>query len=47
MEWINTPALSIGTFVILFPLAFTWYVSLGGIYVAIKTRKVNNSTSSR
>jgi len=36
MEWGTILAFVIGLPVILFPVAFVWYLNIGGIYAAIK-----------
>lgn len=40
MEWGTILPLAIGTIVVLFPVAFIWYINVGGIYAAIKRRRV-------
>ncbi len=40
MQWQYIVALAIGTLVILFPVAFIWYLNIGGIYGTIKMRRV-------
>jgi hypothetical protein len=40
MEWEITLVLAIGALVILFPVAFIWYLNVGGIYKAIKRARV-------
>ena len=39
MQWPAVIAIAIGTLIILFPVAFIWYLNVGGIYAAIKTKK--------
>ncbi|MBM3156125.1 MAG: hypothetical protein FJ004_02440 [Chloroflexi bacterium] len=36
MEWYIILALAVGVFVILFPIAYVWYLNVGGVYSAIK-----------
>lgn len=36
MEWYIILALAIGIFIILFPIAYVWYLNMGGIYSAIR-----------
>lgn len=36
MEWYIILALAIGVFVILFPIAYVWYLNVGGVYSAIR-----------
>jgi hypothetical protein len=36
MEWYIILALAIGIFVILFPIAYVWYLNMGGVYSAIQ-----------
>jgi hypothetical protein len=36
MEWQIIVALVIGIPIILFPLAYVWYLNIGGIYAALK-----------
>jgi hypothetical protein len=36
MEWYIILALAVGIFVILFPIAYVWYLNVGGIYSAIQ-----------
>jgi hypothetical protein len=38
MEWGSVLALFAGGLIILFPVAFIWYVNVGGILTAIKRR---------
>jgi hypothetical protein len=40
MEWETTLALAIGTLVILFPVAFIWYLNIDGIYKATKRARM-------
>ena len=36
MEWYIILALAVGIFVILFPIAYVWYLNVGGVYSAIQ-----------
>jgi hypothetical protein len=36
MEWYIILALVIGIAVILFPVAYVWYLNMGGIYAAVR-----------
>lgn len=36
MEWYIILALAVGIFVILFPIAYVWYLNVGGVYSAIR-----------
>ena len=38
MEWQVLVALIIAIPVILFPVAFVWYLNVGGVYAALKKR---------
>ena len=40
MEWGTILALAIGILVVLFPVAFIWYINVGGILTAIKSWRV-------
>lgn len=40
MGWGTILALVLGILVVLFPVAFIWYINVGGIYTAIKRRRV-------
>lgn len=40
MEWTTILALVIAVVVILFPVAFIWYINGGGIYASIKRRRL-------
>jgi hypothetical protein len=43
MEWQVVVALIIAVPVILFPVAFVWYINIGGLYSAIKERRAARS----
>ena len=36
MEWYIILALAVGILVILFPIAYVWYLNVGGVYSAIR-----------
>ncbi|HUV53371.1 MAG TPA: hypothetical protein VMW64_09920 [Dehalococcoidia bacterium] len=36
MEWYIILALAVGIFAILFPIAYVWYLNVGGVYSAIQ-----------
>ena len=36
MEWYIILALVIGIAIILFPIAYVWYLNMGGIYAAVR-----------
>ena len=42
MEWGTILAFVIGLPVILFPVAFVWYLNIGGVSAAIKERRALN-----
>jgi hypothetical protein len=42
MEWSIVIVMAIAILIILFPLAFVWYVCIGGICMAIKRSRVAN-----
>ena len=43
MQWEFIVALIIGIPVILFPVAFVWYLNVGGIYTAIKEARAKKA----
>ncbi len=45
MEWQIVVALIIAVPVILFPVAFVWYLNLGGIYAAIKDARARRTAT--
>jgi hypothetical protein len=50
MEWQVIVALVVAIPIILFPVAFVWYLNIGGIYTAIKeaqTRRVAHKKEAR
>ena len=40
MEWSIILALAIAVLIVLFPVAFVWYICIGGICIALKGRGV-------
>ena len=44
MEWATILALAIGILVVLFPLAYIWYINVGGILIAINSWKAVKQT---
>ena len=40
MEWEIILALTIGMLVVLLPVAFIWYLNIGGIYKGVKSARV-------
>jgi hypothetical protein len=36
MEWYVILALVVGVAIILFPIAYVWYLNMGGIYAAVR-----------
>jgi len=47
MEWQIVVALVIAIPVILFPVAFIWYINVGGIYAAIKEARSRRVAQKR
>jgi len=47
MEWQIVVALVIAIPVILFPVAFIWYLNVGGIYAAIKEARAKRVAHKR
>jgi hypothetical protein len=47
MQWEFIVALVIAIPVILFPVAFVWYLNAGGIYAAIKRARARRAVQSR
>jgi hypothetical protein len=43
MEWQSIVALVVAIPVILFPVAFVWYINIGGIYTAIKQARTKRA----
>jgi len=43
MEWQIIVALVIAIPIILFPVAFIWYINIGGIYLAIKEARARRA----
>ena len=46
MEWQIIVALVIAIPIILFPVAFVWYLNIGGIYTAIKEARARRAVRS-
>ena len=47
MEWQIIVALLIAIPIILFPVAFVWYLNIGGIYAAVKEARARRVAHSR
>ena len=47
MQWEFVVALVIAIPVILFPVAFVWYLNIGGIYAAIKEALARRTTREK
>lgn len=47
MEWQIIVALVIAIPVILFPVAFIWFINFGGIYMAIKEARAKRATRKK
>jgi hypothetical protein len=47
MEWQIIVALTIAIPVILFPVAFIWYINIGGIILAIKEAKAKRAARKK
>jgi hypothetical protein len=47
MEWQIIVALVIAIPVILFPVAFIWFINFGGIYMAIKEARARRATRKK
>jgi hypothetical protein len=45
MEWQVVVALIVAIPVILFPVAFVWYLNLGGIYAAVKQARARRAAA--
>jgi hypothetical protein len=45
MEWQVVVALVVAIPVILFPVAFVWYLNIGGIYAAIKEARARRAAA--
>jgi hypothetical protein len=43
MEWPIIVALAVAIPIILFPVAFVWYINIGGIYTAIKQARAKRA----
>ena len=42
MEWSTVLVMAVAILIVLFPLAFVWYICIGGICAAIKRSRVAN-----
>lgn len=47
MEWTFIVALVIAIPIILFPVAFVWYLNAGGIYAAIKEARARRAARAK
>ena len=47
MEWQIIVALVVAIPIILFPVAFVWYLNIGGIYTAIKEARARRVARAR
>ena len=47
MQWEFIAALILAIPIILFPVAFVWYLNVGGIYAAIKDARAKRAASAR
>ena len=47
MEWVLIVALVVVVPIILFPVAYLWYLNIGGIYAAIKQAREKKAASER
>ena len=47
MEWQIIVALAVAIPIILLPVAFIWYLNLGGIYAAIKEARARRAARAR
>jgi hypothetical protein len=47
MEWQIIVALLIAIPIILFPVAFVWYINIGGIYLAIKEARAKRAAHKK
>lgn len=47
MEWQFIVALVIAIPIILFPVAFVWYLNIGGIYAAIKEARARRAAREK
>ena len=45
MRWELVVALAIAVPVILFPVAFVWYLNIGGIYAAVKQARARRAAT--
>ena len=47
MQWEFIVALVIAIPIILFPVAFIWYLNIGGIYTAVKEARAKRATRAK
>ena len=47
MEWQIIVALILAIPIILFPVAFIWYLNIGGIYAAVKEARVRRAAQKK
>ena len=47
MEWVLIVVLVVAVPIILFPVAYLWYLNVGGIYAAIKQAREKKAASER
>ena len=47
MEWQIIVALVVAIPIILFPVAFVWYLNIGGIYAAIKEARARRAATKK
>ena len=47
MEWVLIVVLVVAVPIILFPVAYLWYLNIGGIYAAIKQAREKKAASER
>lgn len=47
MQWEFVVALVLGIPIVLFPVAFVWYLNLGGIYAIIRERRTKRAAEKK
>ena len=47
MQWELIVALVIAVPIIMFPVAYVWYLNIGGIYVAVRERQARRATEAK
>ena len=47
MEWQIVVALIVAIPIILFPVAFIWYLNVGGIYAAVKAARARRAATKK